>query len=178
MLKRDVLEELYDYTGFAWAMIAQAIAGMPTGDLTRAAPGSGWPDLRAALMHVTGSYDYWLHKELGLAPVIDPAPRTMTSWEAFEHYRESTRATFRRALDETVDAKLYELFSKVYDEEDDPETLSVADIMTNLLLHERGHHGDISTLFYQLGAKPPFLDYRMYVYLKANPASPLRPKGW
>ena len=178
MLKRDALEELFDYTGFAWAMIAQAVAALPEGDLTRPAPGSGWPGLREALMHLAGSYDYWMHKELGLAALIAPSRRAMTSWDAFEEYRRSVRATFRRALDETPDAKLYEPFTKVYDEEDGAETLSVADIMTNLLLHERGHHGDISTLFYQLGAKPPLLDYRMYVYLKANPASPLRPKGW
>ena len=44
-----------------------------------------------------------------------------------------------------------------------PEDMSRGDILTNLLLHERGHHGDISTLFHQLGVKGYLLDYRFFV---------------
>ena len=87
------------------------------------------------------------------------------------------RATFRRVLDETPDEKLFEPFTRTYDE-DGPETMSLGDILANLLLHERGHHGDFTTLFWQLGIEQPALDYRQYVYLKRHPDSPYRPPGW
>jgi uncharacterized damage-inducible protein DinB len=176
-MKRDAIEELYDYTDFAWAMIGKTVSGMPDGSIAKPAPGSGWPALREAFRHVAGSYDDWLHGTLELAPPIDPAPETLTTWEAVDGYRGAGRATFRRLLDQTPDAKLYEEFTRTYDE-DGPETLSLADILANLLLHERGHHGDFSTLFYQLGVEPPFVDYRMYVYLRRNPDSHYRPAGW
>ena len=51
-------------------------------------------------------------------------------------------------------------------------------ILANLLLHKRGHHGDFTTLFWQLGIEQPALDYRQYVYLKHHPDSPYRPPGW
>ena len=56
-MKRDAIEELYDYTGFAWAMIAQTGRGMPEGSLAKPVPGSGWPSLREALRYAIGAYD-------------------------------------------------------------------------------------------------------------------------
>jgi uncharacterized damage-inducible protein DinB len=46
--------------------------------------------------------------------------------------------------------------------------MSVADILAHLLLHERGHHGDLSTLFYHFGAELPSMDYRVYLHLKRS----------
>jgi uncharacterized damage-inducible protein DinB len=177
-MKRDAIEELFDYTDFAWAMIGQTVAGMPDGSITRAAPGSGWPALRDAFHHLLGSYDYWLHETLEFGEPIDPGVDALAEWSTIEDYRNGVRSVFRRVLDTTPDMKFYEEFTRTYDEEDGPETLSLADIFANLLLHERGHHGDFSTLFYQLGAQPPFVDYRMYVYLRRNPDSHYRPEGW
>jgi uncharacterized damage-inducible protein DinB len=177
-LKRDAIEELFDYTDFAWAMIGEAVRALPEGTLAKPVPGSGWPALRDAFRHTVGAYDHWLHETLGYAPPVEPLAEAPGTWEAIDGYRGLMRATFRRALDGTDDATLHEEFTRTYDEEDGPETLSLADILANLLLHERGHHGDFSTLFYQLGAQPPFVDYRMYVYLKRNPESHYRPAGW
>ena len=178
MFDRQTLEELYDYTGFAWAMLAQACAPLPEGTLARPAPGSGWPALRDAFRHVLGSADGWLHHTLGFGPLIDPPDEALATWPGTQAYRDRLRATFRRVLDETPDGPLFEPQTRVYDEEDGPETLSLGDILANLLLHERGHHGDFTTLFWQLGIEQPALDYRWYVYLKHNPDSPHRPSGW
>jgi uncharacterized damage-inducible protein DinB len=177
-VRRDAIEELYDYTDFAWAAMGEAIRGLAAGSLTRSAPGSGWPALGDCLRHIVGAYDGWLHRELKLGSLVDPAPTSLTTWESFDGYRRSVRTTFRRGLDQTPDQSLYEEITRRYDEEDEPETLSLADILTNLLLHERRHHGDVTTLVHQLGGRPPFLDYRMYVFLKHNPDSPERPAGW
>src|SRR4029079_8175308 len=100
---------------------------------------------------------------------MEPRPETMTSWDDFDAYYRTTKATFSRIMSSTPDAQLYEPFTRAYQGET-AETLSLADVLANLVLHERGHHGDISTLIHQLGGRPPSLDYRMYVYLKRNPS--------
>ena len=177
MFDRKTLDELYDYTACTWAMIAEVCAALPEGTLAKPAPGSGWPALRDAFQHVLGAIDGWLHETLDYGPLINPPPGALDTWEGIARYREQVRATFRRVLDETPDDQLFEPFTRTYDE-DGPETMSLADILANLLLHERGHHGDFTTLFWQLGVDQPALDYRQYVYLKHHPDSPYRPPGW
>jgi uncharacterized damage-inducible protein DinB len=177
-VKRDAIEELADYTAFAWAMIGQSAHALPAGSLTRPVQLSGWPSLREAFLHVIGASDEWLHATLEYGGAIRPRPEAMAAWEDFDAYHRTTRATFQRILDQTPDAALYRPFTRTYDNDDVPETMSLADILANLLLHERGHHGDLSTLIYQLGGEPPPLDYRQYVYCKRHPESPFRPAGW
>jgi uncharacterized damage-inducible protein DinB len=162
MLTRDALEELYGYTDYTWGVFADVMRGLPDGMLTQVAPGSGWPALRDCYRHVVGAYDGWLHYTLKRGDLINPPATALTSWDQFEEYRRGTRATFRRTLDELSDDELSALFSRVYDVGEEAETLSMADILGNLLLHERGHHGDLSTLLYQLGQEPPSVDYRQY----------------
>lgn len=165
---RAAIEELYAYTGAAWDIYAEKMRALPPELLTKPAPGSGWPALRDAFQHVVGAYDGWLNVDLGAGAPLDPAPDDVAAWERMEAYRAAVRGQFRRMLDDTPDDRLFGPFTKVYDE-DGPETLSIGDILANLLLHERGHHGDLSTLFYQHGLEPPFVDYRMYLFMKDNP---------
>ena len=40
---------------------------------------------------------------------------------------------------------------------------SPATIFGHVLLHELRHHGDLNTLFYQLGAEGPMVEYRFFV---------------
>jgi uncharacterized damage-inducible protein DinB len=41
---------------------------------------------------------------------------------------------------------------------------SRGELVLHLLLHERGHHGDVTTLFWQLGIEPDIgLDYRFHL---------------
>ena len=165
---RAAIEELYGYTGAAWEIYAEKMRALPPDLLTRPAPGSGWPALRDAFQHVLGAYDGWINTDLALGTPLDPSADELATWEKVEEYRTAVRSQFRRLLDETSDESLFERFTKAYDD-DGPETLSIADILANLLLHERGHHGDLSTLLYQHGTEPPFVDYRMYLYMKDNP---------
>ena len=39
---------------------------------------------------------------------------------------------------------------------------SPADIFAHVLLHELRHHGDMRTLFYQLGSEGPMVEYRFF----------------
>ncbi len=84
----------------------------------------------------------------------------LASWADVERYREQVRERFREML-ECDDDDLY----RQRDIDVDGETVSYShgEILANLLLHERGHHGDISTLFYQLGIDMPNIDYRFFV---------------
>jgi uncharacterized damage-inducible protein DinB len=47
----------------------------------------------------------------------------------------------------------------------EPE-MTPADIIVHILLHERGHHGDVSTLFSALGVQLPPIDYMTYVFFR------------
>jgi uncharacterized damage-inducible protein DinB len=44
--------------------------------------------------------------------------------------------------------------------------MTKTDVLAHLLLHERGHHGDISTLFSSMGVEMPSMDYGVYLYFK------------
>jgi uncharacterized damage-inducible protein DinB len=162
-MDRTALEELFAYTDFAWARFAHAIDANGGNELVnRAAPGSGWPTLRAALVHVVSVYDGWLNGEwalnLGERP---PFKRSeVHTWDQLQEYREITRATYQRAL-HVDDAVFHEVH--VIEAGYGPERMRHRDILANILLHERGHHGDLTTLLYQLGVPAPLVDYRFFI---------------
>jgi uncharacterized damage-inducible protein DinB len=163
-MDRNALEELYEYTGWAWDRIVALIEAQPPDLYAKPAPGSGWPTIAACLSHVLGTYDGWLNGgwsglKLGELTYPAPWPNAIEDWAALRAYRDRVRASFRQALDVT-DAELHE---PRYREGDQGSFMSRADILTNLLLHERGHHGDLNTLFHQHGVTGYFLDYTMYV---------------
>ena len=155
---RGALEELFDYTEFAWNAIMAELA--PYGDeiASRPAPGSGWPALRDCLAHILLAYDRWLsEKPSGLPEYAEDDFRTMAQLKA---YRANVRDRFREYL-AWSDEELY----AVRDVEIDgaPVPYSRCELLAHLLLHERGHHGDVSTLFYQLGIEAPQMEYRFHL---------------
>ena len=44
--------------------------------------------------------------------------------------------------------------------------MSIGEMLWHVLLHERGHHGDVSTLLHQLGSEAPANDYAVYLWFK------------
>jgi uncharacterized damage-inducible protein DinB len=56
-------------------------------------------------------------------------------------------------LSETHDVNIY----------GEPIRYSRSELIVHLLLHERGHHGDVTTLFWQLGIDAPQLEYRFHL---------------
>lgn len=169
-MDRAAIEELYAYTDFAWERLGKTIEKLSREQFVDPVADSGWPSVRRALLHVLNAYDGWLNEDkwgLGLheAPFPDVESwddlyERIPDWKAVEPYRAKLRATFRKALD-VPDEEL--LAKQTFDLEFGPEELSRADVLTNLLLHERGHHGDLNTLFHQLGVKSMFVDYRFFV---------------
>jgi uncharacterized damage-inducible protein DinB len=124
--------------------------------LTQPAPGSGWPALRDALAHINWAYVRWLADPAGTSD--EPVER-VDSWDELDAYRRRVRRHAREYLDSLGDREL----STPREMNIDGETLvySPADIFVHVLLHERQHHGDVSTLMYQLGIEIPIVEYRI-----------------
>lgn len=161
-MDRNAIEELFAYTGFAWDRIARVIDTLPSGQFSARIAGSGWPALRDCFEHWVAAYDGWINGRwaLGLGIMTYPGTDSLHTWEQMRSYRTQTREAFRSAL-ECPDDLLYA--KREYRFDDTSELLSRADILTNLLLHERGHHGDLSTMFHQLGVRSFYVDYRYFV---------------
>ena len=163
MLDRAALEELYDYTSFTWQTYGNVVRGLPAGALTQPVEGSGWPALRDVLFHVAGGWDGWLRDQAGSTAPLDEGAESATSWEYLNGYRERVRGWMRRILDETSDIDLHR---RNLPEFNGAMMVTKAEILGHILLHERGHHGDITTLVSTLGGTPPPIDYLTYVFFK------------
>lgn len=168
-MDRAAIEELYAYTGWAWERIERTIDALPAGAYEGATEASGWPSIAACITHFASAYDGWINGAwaLGLGETTYPAdyPAPVTSWPSMKAYRQRLRASFRLAFDQPDDV-VFTKHPKDYGLGE--ESLSRADILTNLLLHERGHHGDLNTLFHQHGIRSYIIDYRFFVTRNAH----------
>ncbi len=163
-MQRDAITELFEYTGWAWERIARRVEALPPAIYSQPVAGSGWPSIAACMSHAVATYDSWLNGpwlELQLGEMSYPAewPKPIDDWSAMKAYRERTRNSFLRALD-VPDDILHE--RRFRETGATGELLSRADILTNLVIHERGHHGDLNTLFHQHGIHGYLVDYTLF----------------
>lgn len=162
-MNRSAIQELFNFTGWAWAQISEAMAEVGGDVLTRPAPGSGWPALRDCLGHIVIAYQRWCSglPERSTVAMDRFDPGAIATIEELEGYRAAARAELQSFLESLSDEDLM----KAQDFDIDGNTIrySYAELLTHLLLHERGHHGDVTTLFYQLGLETPMLEYRFHL---------------
>jgi uncharacterized damage-inducible protein DinB len=156
------LLDLFEYTGFVWDGIRKAVP--QDGALSRVAPGSGWPDLRHCLAHIVLAYDRWVPAivELETKPLPDLGDGDFRSWAAIDVERSRTRQALRSGIERWPEGELQQMHEvAVYGS---PVRHSQTELILHLLLHERGHHGDVTTLFWQLGieAETAF-EYRFHL---------------
>lgn len=161
-MDRAALQDIFAYTDWVWDQIRRAA---PRDDLLAArAPGSGWPDLRNCLAHVILAYDRWVPAivDLETRPLPEIASDDFLSWTQFEAHRVRTRRALEAAIHRWGEAELQRVHEVNVDGA--PVRYSRAELILHLLLHERGHHGDVTTLFWQLGieAETAF-EYRFYL---------------
>ena len=161
-MNKAALTDLVDFTGYVWEQIRQAVPR--DADLERVAPGSGWPALRNCLGHIVLAYDRWLGAIIDLKTRRLPELRDddFRTWKQIEAQRTRVRNELARHLAGWSDHEL----AAVHDVEVDGELLrySRGELITHLLLHERGHHGDVTTLFWQLGIDAETaLEYRFHL---------------
>jgi len=170
MFDRQTLNELFDYTTFTWETYARTARSLPPDALARPVEGSGWPALRDVLFHVAAAWDGWLRDRLGLHDPLDASPERVTAWSDLDVHRQRTRGWLRRIIDETADGGLHDATQPMFEGTPAEMRVSAAEILAHILLHERGHHGDITTLLARLGATPPSIDYLTYVFFKQRKA--------
>ena len=161
-MDKAALQDFFAYTGWAWDEIKSAIPDDET--LRAVAPGSGWPTLRNCVSHIVLANDRWVPAivDLKSQPLPDPAPDDFMNWSQIDTHRRRTRDALQSHLDAWTDAELSEL--RLVDVDGDPIRYSRGELITHLLLHERGHHGDVTTLFWQLGLdSETLLEYRFHL---------------
>lgn len=155
------LRNLFDYTDHVWGEFRRVVANA---DLAREAPGSGWPTLQNCLGHMLAAHERWVPAILRLQTGSMPeyAPGDLATWTQLDNERERVRAPLREALDEWTDDELSVIHE--VDVDGEPLRYSRGDLVTHLLLHERGHHGDVTTLFWQLGIDADVaIEYRFFL---------------
>jgi len=161
-MDKAALQDLFAYTDWAWEQIRAAIPDEAS--LRAVAPGSGWPALRDCLAHIILAYDRWLPAivDLETHALPDVATDDFLSWDQVDAHRRRTRDPLQAHLESWSDAELGEQHEVNVDGE--PVRYTRGELVVHLLLHERGHHGDVTTLFWQLGIDAETqLEYRFYL---------------
>lgn len=166
MNDRATLLELFDYTTFTWESYRRTCAGMPDGALSRAVEGSGWPALRNVFFHIATAWDGWLVERLGLDAALDATPESMSTWDELQALRDKTRGWLRRVIDETSDEELRTETAPMWEGTPAAFKVSVGDVVSHILLHERGHHGDVTTLLAGLGVEAPGVDFLVWKWFR------------
>ena len=157
---RAAIEDLFAYTDYTWGEYVKAVNALGADALTKTAPGSGWPSLRDALGHINWAYERWLSDPAGTSPgSFDPT--SVGSWVELETQRQMARGRFRGYIESLSDDELTTV--REMDIDDNQVPYSPATILSHVLLHELRHHGDLTTLFYQLGSEGPMVEYRFFV---------------
>jgi uncharacterized damage-inducible protein DinB len=154
-MDRVAIEELFAFTDHTWREHEAVIRPLGDDVLTEPAPGSGWPALRDALVHINWAYIRWLADPSG---TTDEPVERVESWDELEAYRRRVRGHVRGYLDSLDDREL--VTPREMNVDDEMLVYSPADIFVHVLLHERQHHGDVNTLLYQLGVEVPIVEYR------------------
>jgi uncharacterized damage-inducible protein DinB len=154
-MDRPAIKELFAFTDYSWRVYADAVRRLGDETLVKPAPGSGWPALRDAFVHINWAYVRWLADPNGTS-AIDP--EQIDSWDELQDYRGRVRGHSRRYFDSLSDDAL--VAPREMNIDGNPMLYSPADIFTHVLLHERQHHGDLNTLLYQLGLDSVMVEYR------------------
>ena len=161
-MDRATLLDLMAYTDYAWADIERSFS--PNAEaLVRPAPGSGWPAPRNCLAHILLARERWNDAVIDLrsSPVPALADGFLRTWDELNAYRAETGSRLRTFITESSDEVLNA--RQTFDVDGEAMTYPRADLVLHLVLHEIAHHGDVSTLMYQLGMEPWVPGYRFHV---------------
>ncbi|MEO8456639.1 MAG: DinB family protein [Chloroflexota bacterium] len=161
-MDRATIEELFDYTGWAWEQIGAALAPRGPEIITTDGPTSGWPALWDCLRHVSIGYDFWASSMDGRPAIeFDKAP---PDWSALNDYHQRARKRLHERLILLDDVAL--ATPREVETITGPGAYTPAQLFFNALWHDRGHHGDINTLLYQHGIPDdnwPWIEFRAFI---------------
>src|SRR6058998_3984825 len=102
-MDRSAIEELFAFTDYSWRRYSEAVRPLGDDALVKPVPGSGWPALRDALVHVNWAYDRWLADPSRTSEI---PVESVSSWGDAERFRQRVRGRFRKYLDSLSEAEL------------------------------------------------------------------------
>jgi uncharacterized damage-inducible protein DinB len=117
--------------------------------------------LRDCLSHIALAYDRWLPaiSELKARDLTGISDDEFATVEDVDARRRAHRDNLVQMLAAWSDDEL--AARREVDVDGDIMSYSRGELVAHLLLHERGHHGDVTTLFWQLGlSTETALEYR------------------
>jgi uncharacterized damage-inducible protein DinB len=164
-LNRSTLQELYDFDGWAWDQLAETVKSLPDGTFARPAPGSGWPAIRNCMGHIAFGYSAWMSRLEG--GELDTIDFDQADWAAMDGFYKAVRKRFRAYFDSLTDDELTS-DRDVPTHGGEVRRYTPGEVLAHILSHGRAHHGDLFTLFHQLGLdlSMPLIDYRYYIDAK------------
>lgn len=164
MFDRDGLRDLYDFTTFTWESLRRAVERLPESAFTQPVDGSGWPSLRDAVFHLAGGWDRWLRDRVAPDAVLLENAADVATISATQAYRNVVRGWLRTAIESTPDDALVAQSEAMLPGTPQEFRVSPADVIAHILLHERGHFGDVATLIHAHGGSAPNADYLTYIF--------------
>jgi len=146
-MNRDAIQKLYAHLDFVWPQIVNIVSESGPDTLSKPATNSGWPNLRNCLAHFIFAYDRWYAfmadtSQTGVSETV----QTLTE---IDQARASFRSKIDALLESFSDEELQEI--RTFDIDGEKMPYSYGELLAHVALHERGHHGDVTTLFSQLG---------------------------
>lgn len=161
-MDRAAITEIFDYNEWAWDQIVKQCSALGDALLAQPAPGSGWPALGNCLGHMLYGYNVWLNTLHGAPRVQEDSAPLITTWGQLSADNGRVRERFRSYLGSVSDQQLSaDMEVSVYGE---MLAYTPAELLGNVVLHERGHHGDLNTLLYHHGlVEKGVPDYRWFV---------------
>src|SRR2546425_2116265 len=102
-MDRAAIEELFRFTDYSWRQYAETVRPLGDETLVRAAPGSGWPALRDAFVHICWAYVRWLTDPTRTS---DIPIESVLSWGDAERFRRRVRGRFREYMDSLDEVEL------------------------------------------------------------------------
>lgn len=160
-MRKTELQQLLGFTDFVWGEFRGALTDS---QLSMVAEGSGWPTLRHCLAHMVLAHERWLPAivELKAGSMREVGPDDFKTWREIDSLRSGFREELRSRLESWSDEDL-----ALMQEVDVGGTVvrySRGELIAHLLLHERAHHGDVTTLMWQLGLDTDLAsEYRFFL---------------
>lgn len=162
------VREYYAYLSAAREQLWNFLRALPAADLDRPLiEGDRFHNIKDLLLHVVDVEDHWVH---GIARRDAVAGRYPHDWvqpraEQYDlgwiiEYGQEVGDKTRTFLEGEPD-----LFHPVKLVQDDPasDTVTLDQLMWNVMTHEVRHTAQIALLIRQLGHTPPWLDYLRFV---------------
>lgn len=171
------VREYYAYLSASREQLWNFVRALPSDDLDRdlIEPGDRFHSIKDLLLHISDVEDHWVHRiargqDVGREGryahdwVVPQAAQYDLNW--IIEYGQAVTAQTRTFLEGQPD-----LQAPVKLVQDDPasDTVTLDQLLWNVMTHEVRHTAQIALLIRQLGHTPPWLDYLRFVRPQSTP---------